>query len=91
MPKLVTEKIMTIIKTNVFLNGKIISIHCTNTCLKRLNSLRARTDKVSKNIKMLTQSIPASMKINAKRMLGKGDAKTYNIIKFGNEKGANKH
>ena len=33
MPKLVTKKIMKVIKNNVSLNGKIIEIHCQNKSL----------------------------------------------------------
>ena len=32
-PKLVTEKVMKIIKRHVSLNGKIIENHCKNKCL----------------------------------------------------------
>ena len=32
MPKLVTKKIMGIIKRNVSLNGEIIELHCKNKC-----------------------------------------------------------
>ena len=32
MPKRVTKNIMKIIKNHVYLNGKIIEIHCKNMC-----------------------------------------------------------
>ena len=56
---------MNIINIHVFLNGKIIQIHCASKCFWLFNKLRARTEKVSKNIKHDTQIHP---KIDDKSM-----------------------
>ena len=83
MPKLVTKKIMKIIKNHVSLNGKIIEIHCKNKCFWWFRRLHVRTVKVSKkNIKSETNIHPQNRWIiDTNFMLEKGIPKTWKFIK----------
>ena len=65
LPKQVSDNIMKIIKNHVFLNGKIIQIHCKNNGFWRFCSLRARTERESNNIKTETE---IQLKIDTKPM-----------------------
>ena len=76
MPKLVTEKIMKIIKHHVSLKGKIIEIHCKNKCFWWFRKLRTRTVKVSNK---LQKSIPTSMKNQYKFHARKRDTQNMEI------------
>ena len=49
LPEHVSENIMKIIGNHVFLNGKIIKVHCKNNWFLRFSRLRARTENASKN------------------------------------------
>ena len=50
MPKLVTNKIIKVIKINVFLNGKIILIHCKNNGFEGFAGCARERKKVSNKL-----------------------------------------
>ena len=87
MPKLVTEKLMKIIKTNASLNGKIIEMHCKNYCFWCFRRLHVRTGKVSKKHQKWVQTPSENRYKNHARKMGSQKMKIIKqVIPKGNEK-----
>ena len=61
MPKLLTEKIMKVIKNQVCLNGKIIEIHCKNKgCFKGLAGCMCERETHQLTVKSETRIHPTT-------------------------------
>ena len=69
MPKLVKEKIRKIIENHVYLNGKLIEIHCKNKLFDGLEGCMCGRERYQKNIK---NEINIHPQIDTKTMLEKG-------------------
>ena len=62
---------MTVIKNHVFLNGKIIQIHCKNNDFEGLAGCVREQKGINKTSKIIQNTFPKSIKITVESMLEK--------------------